>query len=146
MSTAIFTVLLIMLKSGYSYAPYVFLNSLIEAKGDMVLEALKDNQDSLEEGSPRWDLWLRTFLMLLQDQKELLYRRLYSRESEIKHLPKLSARVMALFKHHQRLQMGQIIKLTNGRRATIKMRLHELVENGYLRRYGAGRSTWYALN
>jgi DeoR/GlpR family transcriptional regulator of sugar metabolism len=58
---------------------------------------------------------------------------------------KFSARILALFQQHQRLQMKEIITLTNGRRATIKLRLNELSEAGYLKRYGAGRSTWYAL-
>jgi Fic family protein len=141
MPTAIFMVMLIMLKSGYDYAPFTGLGALVSDKGDMIYEALRHNQESIELGSPRWERWVGAFMTILQDQKEILYRRLYSR-----HLPKLSAKIMALFKHHKRLQMGQIVKLTNGRRPTIKLRLGELVEGGYLRRYGAGRSTWYALD
>lgn len=145
MGVARFVVMLILLKSGYTYAPYAALGPLMEERGHQVYEALAHNQASLEDGKPDWSRWLDIFLSVLQAQKDLLYKRLYSREAEIKHLPKLSARIMALFKHHPRLQMGEIIKLTNGRRATIKLRLHELVEGGYLRRYGAGRSTWYSI-
>jgi Fic family protein len=145
LGVARFVVMLILLKSGYIYAPYAALGPLIEARGDAVFQALKHNQASLEAGAPDWSAWLEAFLGILQAQKDILHDRLYAKEPEIKNLPKLSARILALFQHHQRLQMKQIITLTNGRRATIKMRLNELVEAGYLKRYGAGRSTWYAL-
>ena len=83
--------------------------------------------------------------MLLQDQKETLHQRLYAKETELRGLSELSAKIMGLFKEHKRLQMKEIITLTYGRRATIKLRLHELVDGGYLMRHGAGRGTWYAL-
>lgn len=145
MGVARFVVMLILMKGGYTYAPYASLGPLMEDKGEEIYKALKANQASLEEGKPDWSVWMAELLGVLQDQKALLYRRLYSRESEIKHMAKLSAKIMGRFRHHQRLQMKEIMKLTNGRRATIKIRLQELVEGGYLHRYGAGRSTWYAL-
>lgn len=140
-----FLLILILLKAGYMYAPYVSLAPIMEEKAAAVYKALKANQDSLEAGKPDWSAWLRCFLMLLQDQKETLYGRLYGKESEIGNLPALSARIMALFKEHQRLQMKEIVKLTRGRRATIKLRLSELLEAGYLHRHGQGRATWYSL-
>jgi len=99
----------------------------------------------LEAGKADWTAWLSFFLTVLEIQKETLYLRLYSKETELQNLPALSARIMALFKEHKRLQMKQIIKLTNGRRATIKLRLSELLEAGYLVRHGQGRGTWYSL-
>ncbi|MEZ5815426.1 MAG: Fic family protein [Alphaproteobacteria bacterium] len=143
--TVRFLVMLMLLKSGYTYAPYVSLAPIMEEKAGVFYTALKHNQDSLEEGKPDWSEWLKCFLMLLQDQKEVLYGRLYAKETELRGLSALSAKIMGLFKEHKRLQMKEIIKLTNGRRATIKLRLVELVENGYLIRHGAGRGTWYGL-
>jgi Fic family protein len=145
MGVARFVVMLILLKSGYIYVPYAALGPLMEARGDEVFQALKHNQASLEAGAPDWSAWLAVFLSVLQAQKELLHARLHAKEPELKNLPKLSARILALFQQHQRLQMKEIITLTHGRRATIKLRLNELAEAGYLKRYGAGRSTWYAL-
>lgn len=144
--TAIFAVILILLKTGYNYAPYVFLNKLVEDKKDMLFGALLDNQASLEAGAPRWEQWVLAFLTILQDQKEILTQRLYAKSAEMKHLPKLSARIMVLFKHHKRLQMKQIVALTRAKRPTIKLRLAELVEGGYIKRHGEGRATWYALD
>lgn len=140
-----FVVMLIMLKSGYTYAPYASLGPLMDERAEEFYKALKHNQDSLEAGSPDWSLWLDCFLGLLTEQKNILRSRLYGKEAELKNMPALSARIMALFKNHQRLQMKDIELLTYGRRATIKLRLSELVKNGYLVRHGQGRSTWYAL-
>lgn len=140
-----FLLILILLKAGYLYAPYVSIAPIIEEKADAFYKALEANQNSLEAGKPDWSAWLRCFLMILQDQKDVLYDRLQDKESEIGNLPALSERIMVLFKEHQRLQMKEIIKLTRGRRATIKLRLSELLEAGYLRRHGQGRGTWYSL-
>ena len=134
-----------MLKAGYKYAPYVSLAPLISDRAEDFYNALKANQNSLEAGKPDWSAWLMCFLGLLESQTETLYARLYGKETELQNLPELSARIMALFKEHQRLQMKEIIKLTRGRRATIKLRLSELLEAGYLRRHGQGRGTWYSL-
>ena len=82
---------------------------------------------------------------LLLSQKHDLYDRLYNKQAELSNISALSARVMELFKTHQRLQMKEIIRLTNGRRATLKLRLQELIDGGYIKRHGAGRATWYSL-
>ena len=145
MRTMRFLVILIMMKAGYTYVPYASLAPIQEDNAEAFYNALKHNQDSLESGKPDWSQWLTCFLGLLATQKETLHVRLYEKEPELSSLPKLSVRIMGLFKDHKRLQMKDIIKLTNGRRATIKLRLQELLDGGYLVRHGAGRSTWYAL-
>ena len=143
--TVRFLIMLMMMKAGYTYAPYASLAPVMEERAEVLYESLKHNQDSLEAGTPDWSAWVRCFMMLLQDQKTTLYGRLYAKETELSGVSALSAKIMTLFKEHKRLQMKEIIKLTNGRRATIKLRLQELVENGYLIRHGAGRGTFYAL-
>ncbi|MCB9982989.1 MAG: Fic family protein [Rhodospirillales bacterium] len=143
--TVRFMILLIMLKSGYTYAPYASLTPIMEGRAEELCVALKNNQESLEAGTPDWDAWLAYFFGMLQDQKETLHERLYAKEVELCGLSDLSVKIMALFKEHKRLQMKEIIKLTNGRRATIKLRLQELADGRYLVRHGAGRGTWYAL-
>tara|TARA_Y100000031_G_scaffold153718_1_gene199603 strand:+ start:53 stop:961 length:909 start_codon:yes stop_codon:yes gene_type:complete len=141
-----FLIVLMMLKAGYLYAPYVSLEPIMRNQAENLYEALVHNQQSLEAGAPEWAGWLEAFMAMLQAQKDELYTRLYDKEDDLKNLPRLSARIMALFKEHKRLQMKEIIKLTNGRRATIKLRLNELVNTGYLKRHGKARSTWYSLD
>ncbi len=140
-----FLVLLIMLKSGYAYAPYVPLDKIMNARAEEVYGALAHNQESLEAGALDWSVWLTCFFGVLQGQAETLRDRLAHKEEEISNMPTLSARILALFEEHKRLQMKQIITLTRGRRATLKLRLGELVDGGYLKRHGKARATWYAL-
>lgn len=142
--TARFLVLLLMLKAGYSYAPYAPLDGIMNAKAELIYDSLKHVQDSLESGRPDWSLWLRCFLIVLQEQGDVLHRKLGSEQSETATLPALSARVVNLFEKQDRIQMKEIVRLTNGRRSTLKLRLNELVEEGYLRRSGTARSTWYS--
>ncbi len=140
-----FLIMLLLLKSGYTYAPYETLTSVMDDAAHEILSAIVHNQHSLESGQPDWSHWLTCFMNLLKAQKDNLYVRLYSQETDLQNLPALSVKIMALFKDHERLQMHEIIKLTRGRRATIKLRLSELLEGGYLRRHGQARATWYAL-
>jgi DNA-binding IclR family transcriptional regulator len=42
------------------------------------------------------------------------------------------------------MSMKEIERLTRGKRSTLKLRLKELVEQGYLMRHGQARSTWYS--
>ncbi len=139
-------IIVYMLKAEYAYVPYVPLDGVMHERGDVLYRALKHNQDSLEAGKADWGCWLSCFLGMLYEQSEILHGRLMDKGKDLSHLPTLSARIMALFEEHRRLQMKEIIKLTNGRRATIKIRLAELIDGGYLMRHGQGRSTWYALD
>lgn len=141
-----FLIVLIMLKKGYDYAPYTSLAPLMSERGSAFYGALSHNQTSLESGRADWGKWLLFFLDVLRAQTKVLHTRLYDQQPDLKGLSKLSVQIMDLFKTHKRLSMKEIIKLTNGRRATIKLRLNELINGGYLVRHGAGRSTWYALD
>ncbi|MCC7304952.1 MAG: Fic family protein [Alphaproteobacteria bacterium] len=140
-----FLVLVFMLKAGYSYAPYVSLEKVMNARAEEIYAALRHNQKSLEAGKPDWSEWVKCFLSLLQEQKNALRDKMYAKEKDLSHLPTLSGKILKLFEHHNRLQMKQIVKLTNGRRSTVKLRLGEMVDQGYVKRYGNARATWYSL-
>lgn len=142
--TVRFLNLLLMMKAGYDYAPYAPLDKLMVDKAEEMYEALKNNQESLESGKPDWDEWLTFFFNLLVEQTIILRTRLEMKEKEIANIPTLSARILKLFEEHDRLQMKEIVQLTRGRRSTLKLRLNELVDQGYLRRHGRARSTWYS--
>lgn len=145
MKTIRFLILLLMLKAGYSYAPYVPLDRIMDKHAQTVFNALKHTQDSLEAGKIDWAPWLDCFFLLLQDQAQVLNDKLHAQDNvQPAQLPPLSARVMTLFEDHDRLQMKQIIRLTGGRRSTLKLRMGELVDSGFLRRHGDRRATWYS--
>jgi Fic family protein len=140
-----FLVTILLLKTGYSYAPYIPLDKIVNERAEIFFQALQINQQSLESGRPDWSTWMNCFLLILREQKNVLKDRMFEKNKDLSHMPTLSAKIIKLFEHHKRLQMKQIVKLTNGRRSTIKLRMGEMVEQGYLKRYGNARATWYSL-
>lgn len=146
MRLARFLAVLLLMKAGYAYAPFITLDRIMEERAASVFRALRHNQESLESGRPDWSLWLICFFMILQEQKNQMQHKLGAKTGELSRLPTLSGKIMGLFEQHERLQMKQIITLTRGRRSTVKLRLGELVDGGYLRRRGQARSTWYSLS
>jgi Fic family protein len=138
-------IILLLIKSGYTYTPYVSLDEIWISQSRACFAALKDLQDSIEAGQPKWEPWLMFFLTTLKAHKDRLKDRMERKGGDMAKMPALSAKVMTLFRQHQRLQMKEIERLTRGRRATLKLRLNELVDEGYLKRHGQARSTWYSL-
>lgn len=136
---------LLMFRAGYSYVPYILLDAPAGYSAKLYYKSLEAVQVGLDQGKPQWGVWLDYFVMVLTAQKQQLSRRLEEERDAITTLPELSAKIMVLFEEHDRLQMKEIERLTRGRRATLKLRLGELVEGGYLKRHGQARSTWYSL-
>ena len=137
-------VILLMFKSGYSYAPYSTLDSILNARGEEYFKVLKHTQDTLAQGQIDWESWMEFFFSLLVDQKNKLQVRMEKRGGEIVNMPVLSTKILKLFEKHDRLSMKEIERLTRGKRSTLKLRLSELVEGGYLIRHGQARATWYS--
>lgn len=137
-------VVLLMFKSGYSYAPYSMLDEIMQDRAEDYYDALKHTQKTLSTGKVDWDVWLEFFFEVLKAQKDRLQHRVEKGSSEIANMPGLSTKVLKLFDKHDRLSMKEIERLTRGKRSTLKLRLGELVENGYLVRHGRARATWYA--
>ena len=136
-------IILLMFKAGYSYAPYSTLDSLLQERADDYYKALKHTQDTLAKGKVDWDVWLEFFFDLLKMQKDKLQERVEKGSAEIVNMPALSTKILKLFDKHDRLSMKEIERLTRGKRSTLKLRLGELVEGGYLMRHGKARATWY---
>ena len=137
-------IILLMFKEGYSYAPYSTLDSLLQERAEDYYKALKYTQETLAKGKVDWDVWLEFFFELLSAQKDKLKDRVERGSAEIVNMPALSTKVLKLFDKHDRLSMKEIEKLTRGKRSTLKLRLAELVEGGYIMRHGQARATWYS--
>ena len=142
-----FVVMILLMKAGYGYAPYALLDPVMNDQAAEIVGALKHNQASLEEGTPDWSVWLDQFMQILQGQKDVLYKRLYGEEAavSVQNMPALSIALLEHIRAAGRMTMKEAIAATRGRRSTIKLRLHELVEAGLIHRHGAGRGVWYAL-
>ncbi|MCB1681145.1 MAG: Fic family protein [Rhodospirillales bacterium] len=135
---------LLLLKSHYSYAPFSLLDQIFSEKGEAYFNSLKHTQETLAAGRVDWDVWIGFFLEILCDQKNVLQGRLEKGRPEIANMPSLSTKVLRLFDKHERMSMKEIERLTRGKRSTLKLRLGELVDEGYLVRHGKARATWYS--
>lgn len=137
-------VILLMFKAGYGYAPYSTLDDLLQESAEDYYKALSHTQKTLATGKIDWDVWLEFFFELLKAQKDKLQVRIEKGSAEIANMPGLSTKILKLFDKHDRLSMKEIERYTRGKRSTLKLRLGELVEGGYLIRHGKARATWYS--
>jgi len=137
-------IILLMFRCGYSYAPYSLLDPLLDSRMRDYFDVLLYTQNSLAEGTPDWEPWLLFFLMMLKDQSAVLKERLNQKGDALGTMPQLSIKIIKLFDTHERISMKDIERLTRGKRSTLKLRLNELVNGGYLIRHGKARATWYA--
>lgn len=135
---------LLMFRRGYTYAPYAPLEAPRGEEGARFYGELYKLKAGVEEGSADWPGWIEYMLAVLAARKNDLAVRLEKDRSGITDMPELSRKILKLFDKHERLGMKEIERLTKGARATLKLRLGELVEEGYLKRHGQARSTWYS--
>jgi hypothetical protein len=138
---------LLMLKSGYRYAPFASFDEIMNRRAHQIFEAMTDLQNGLNSGKPDWSNWIRCFLDVLIDQKNQLYTALYDQNASntIGNMPDLSIAILDFIGQNKRVTMREIMKHTRGKRSTIKLRLQELLESDRIIRHGAGRSVWYSL-
>lgn len=135
---------LLMFRKGYSYAPFALLEEPKGADAHRLLAELARLRTGVEDGRPDWAGWIDYVMLTLAQRKDVLAGRLAGDHSALSGMPELSRTIMALFEDHERLGMKEIERLSKGARATLKLRLAELVEGGYLRRHGKARATWYS--
>lgn len=142
-----FLIVLLMLKSGYSYAPFSDLDARFEANGDLIFQALEVQQRSVAQGRPDWDDWMTCFFHLLAQDAVMLREQMSDNAptEASTDLPALSLALLECLHRHKRATMALLMKETTGRRSTIKLRLHELISNGLVKRHGSGRGVWYGL-
>lgn len=137
-------IILLLFKAGYSYAPYSTMDAVLQEHAQDYYKALKHTQDTLAAGRVDWDVWMEFFFTILKAQKDKLQGRIERGSSDIVNMPALSTKILKLFEKYDRLSMKDIERLTRGKRSTLKLRLAELVEGGYLIRHGQARATWYS--
>ena len=139
---------LLLLRSGYAYAPYASLERVIEENKDLYYKALRRTQTTLKSQKPYWEPWLGFFLRCLKRQKDGLAARLSREriiEADAAQLPELSLAILKVLRAKERLTSAQIEALTGANRNTLKVRLRELVATARIRRHGRARATWYSL-
>jgi predicted HTH transcriptional regulator len=88
--------------------------------------ALRDTSYAWRVQKPDWEAWLIFFLRSLVKQKDALAKK-----------------IAAFLPDHETITLSQIVKLTKGKPSTVKLRLKELVEKGYLVPKGQRRGAFY---
>jgi Fic family protein len=133
---------LLLLRGGYSYAPYSSLERVIEANKESYYLALRRAQGTIGKNDSKLSEWILFFLKSMKKQKDELERKL-GQEQLLELLPELSVRVLSIVKDRGRATMGDFVTLTQQSRNTIKVHLRELVRKGSLTQFGKGKGTWY---
>lgn len=134
---------LLLLKAGYVYAPYSSLESIIEQSKDSYYIALRRTQVTLEDPAPDWTAWLMFFLRALRQQQLRLEAKIIRDKVLRDALPELAVAILQLAAEHGELSVGDIVRITGSPRGTVKKRVSQLTEAGYLRLVGRGRGARY---
>ena len=134
---------LMLLRAGYGHVPFSSLESIIEASKEGYYRALRRTQTTLSAKKPDWEAWLIFFLRSLVKQKDALAKKIALEGTQATDLHPLAKKIVALLPDHETLTLSQIVKLTQGKPSTVKLRLKELVEKGYFVPKGQGRGAHY---
>ncbi len=135
---------LLLLQNGYLYVPYSSLEAIIEQNKEGYYLALRKAQGTLNRGDKDLATWLLFFLNCMKKQKDNLAAKI-DRERLMIKLPGLSSTILQVVKDHGRAAISDIQAITQANRNTIKVRLRELVQDGYLVKQGEGKATIYLL-
>jgi Fic family protein len=136
--------LLLLLRAGYSHAPYASLERLIERRREAYDRTLRQTQGTLDLEHPDWTPWLAFFVEVLHERTRELGRRLRTEQD----LTAPSADRAAILRHVQErgsATMRDLVLLTGLARNTLKGHLRALVNDGQLVLYGAGRGSRYRV-
>lgn len=137
----------LLLKTGYSYIPYVSLEEIIEdGQTDyyLALRATQKNHKTKNEDITPWlDLFLETLIEQAKEAKKLI-----EKEQPEKLLSEKQLKVYHLFNKNETLSVLEIDKKLKGKipKVTIKQALSRLKELRLLERLGQGRSIRYRNN
>jgi Fic family protein len=138
--------MLLLLRAGYSYAPYSSLESLIEQSKEAYYLALRRTQTSWQQGQPDWDAWLVFFLRTLHRQTQVLQQRVAGQKPAAGGSVVLSPearKVLSLFDGRETLTTRVTVEITGIALSTVKVRLKELLAAGVIEAYGRGKATFY---
>lgn len=135
---------LLLLRSGYSYVPYVSLDEITEETKTEYYLALRATQKKHKTGDEDITPWVDYFLSTLVEQAKRARKLMESRDPE-KLLSGRQSQVYALFKGNSELGVAEIDHLLKGKvpQVTIKQALSRLVKLKLLEKMGQARSTRY---
>ena len=136
---------LLLMQAGYVYVPYSSLESVIEQSKEGYYLALRQTQGSIRTKEPNWQPWLAFFLKALRQQMLRLSAKVEREKLLMSSLSELSLQILDHLKGHGRVSVGDMAKLTDVSRNTLKPHFKSLVDAGHIVLNGKGRGAWYSL-
>lgn len=103
---------------------------------------LPNHVEAFDQNGKNLDAWLTFFLNCMKKQKDNLAVKI-QREQLMAKLPALSSQILQIVRQHGQAAISDILAITQTNRNTIKVRLRELVNDGYLIKQGKGKGTVY---
>lgn len=134
---------LLLLRHGYSYVPYVSLESVIEENKEYYYKALRRTQSTMRGEVVDWETWLIFFLRCLVRQKNNLAAKIQNEQKRVEESSPLAATLMRLMDEMEVLTLVEAVKATGANRNTLKAKIAEMVNAGMLSRHGKGRGVYY---
>lgn len=137
---------LLLLKAGYTYAPYVALDEIIEETKAEYYLSLRATQKNHKTDHEDITPWVEYLLSVLIEQVEKA-RKLMESDRPEKLLSEKQIQIFRLFKNDKEIGVAEINKLLKNKipKATIKQALSRLVSLKLLERIGQARSTRYKI-
>lgn len=136
---------LLLMQAGYAYVPYSSLESVIEQSKEGYYLALRQTQGSIRTEDPNWQPWLVFFFKALRQQVLRLSAKVEREKLLMSSMSELSLQIIDHLKAHGRVSVGDMAKLTNVSRNTLKSHFKSLVDAGHIDLNGKGRGAWYSL-
>lgn len=135
---------LLLLKTGYTYVPYVSLEEIIEDNVAEYYLALRKGQKKHKTKNEDISVWVNFFLDTLIEQTKKA-KEIMEKEQPEKLLSQKQLQIYGLFDKNDTLSVLEIDKKLKNKipQVTIKQALSRLVELRLLERIGAGRATRY---
>jgi Fic family protein len=133
---------LLLLKNGYRWVQYVSFESEIEVRKDEYIKIVRKCQDNRpNENITDWILFFLDILIALQGQLTAALKR-SGIESRLS--PREKA-IIALISNNPGTRSGEIANKLSIPNPTTKRILSNLLQNGFIERYGSGRGTNYSV-
>ncbi len=143
LSRAITTILL--LRTGYNYVPYSSLESVIEQDKKGYYLSLRQTQSTIRDKEIDWNSWIIFFLKSLKKQKDNLEKKISREHIILTKLPEISQFILDITRSKGTITIGQVLKLSQYNRNTIKKHLDQLVKLKKLKINGTKKGAWYTL-
>jgi Fic family protein len=136
---------LLLLRSGYAYVPFASLESIVEENKDLYYKALRRTQSSFAQAHPDYEPWVGFFLRCLKKQKAKLEQKITQLKAESdEQLNPLAQQILQLLAERPDIGLGAIAEALSANPNTVKVRLRELVREGWIIQRGKARATVYA--